>query len=126
MSWSFAKFEALPADKFLVWEKLLEARTGIQLVTNQSLVANASVHLRARAKYCNLHYQLVSKNNKAGLIEGKLVDRLVVKETTFFSSSTLNFMQQYVVNSLQQQALKLLIYGVLVVLLVKSPIVLPL
>ena len=110
MSWSFKKFDVLPEDKFLLWEKLLESRTGIQLAPQQKVLLQTQIAIRMRelnvASYDD-YYEQVKQDNKAGLIEWQvLVDRLVVKETTFFRHRpSLNFVKQYIKNKADQDSL---------------------
>ncbi len=110
MSWSFKKFDVLPEDKFLLWEKLLELRTGIQLAPQQKVLLQTQIAIRMRelgvASYDD-YYEQVKQDNKAGLVEWQvLVDRLVVKETTFFRHRpSLDFVRQYLTNKIKQKAL---------------------
>ena len=110
MSWSFKKFDVLPEEKFLLWEKLLESRTGIQLAPQQKVLLQTQIAIRMRelsiVSYDD-YYEQVKQDNKAGLIEWQvLVDRLVVKETTFFRHRpSLEFVRQYLKNKIEQQTL---------------------
>lgn len=111
MSWSFKKFDVLPESKFLLWEKLLESRTGIQLATPQKVLLQTQISIRMRELSIDSYddyYEQVKQNNKAGLIEWQvLVDRLVVKETTFFRHRpSLNFVCQYLDDKIKQKTLK--------------------
>lgn len=105
MSWSFKKFDVLPEDKFLLWEKLLESRTGIQLAPQQKVLLQTQIAIRMRelsiASY-DEYYEQVKKDDKSGLVEWQvLVDRLVVKETTFFRHRpSLEYVRQYLKNKL--------------------------
>lgn len=110
MSWSFKKFDVLPEGKFLLWEKLLESRTGIQLAPQQKVLLQTQIAIRMRelaiASYDD-YYDQVKQDNKAGLVEWQiLVDRLVVKETTFFRHRpSLDFMRQFLKNKIKQETL---------------------
>jgi len=107
MSWSFKKFDVLPAEKFSLWEKLLESRTGIQLAPQQKVLLQTQIAIRMRElgiiEYDD-YYDQVRRDNKAGLVEWQvLVDRLVVKETTFFRHRpSLDLVRQYLNNKIQQ------------------------
>ncbi len=107
MSWSFKKFDVLPAEKFSLWEKLLESRTGIQLAPQQKVLLQTQIAIRMRElgviEY-DEYYDQVKRDNKAGLVEWQvLVDRLVVKETTFFRHRpSLELVRQYLNNKIQQ------------------------
>lgn len=111
MSWSFKKFDVLPEGKFLLWEKLLESRTGIQLAPQQKVLLQTQIAIRMRElsiiSYDD-YYDQVKQDNKAGLVEWQvLVDRLVVKETTFFRHRpSLDFVRQYLNNKIEQKTLQ--------------------
>jgi chemotaxis methyl-accepting protein methylase len=111
MSWSFKKFDVLPEGKFLLWEKLLESRTGIQLAPQQKVLLQTQIAIRMRElgviSYDD-YYEQVKQDNKAGLVEWQvLVDRLVVKETTFFRHRpSLDFVRQYLKNKIKQKTLQ--------------------
>lgn len=107
MSWSFKKFDVLPEDKFLLWEKLLESRTGIQLAKQQKVLLQTQIAIRMRELELSSYdeyYEQVKQNNKTGLAEWQvLVDRLVVKETTFFRHRpSLDYVRQYLNNKIKQ------------------------
>ena len=108
MSWSFKKFDVLPEGKFLLWEKLLESRTGIQLAPQQKVLLQTQIAIRMRelgiSSY-DQYYEKVKQDNKTGFVEWQvLVDRLVVKETTFFRHRpSIEYVRQYLKNKLQLQ-----------------------
>jgi chemotaxis methyl-accepting protein methylase len=110
MTWSFKKFDVLPESKFLLWEKLLEARTGIQLASQQKVLLQTQIAIRMReldiVSYDD-YFDQVRQNNKSGLVEWQiLVDRLVVKETTFFRHRpSLDFVRQFLKNKISQKQL---------------------
>ncbi len=110
MTWSFKKFDVLSEDKFLLWEKLLESRTGIQLVPQQKVLLQTQVAIRMRelsiATY-DEYYEKVNSDDGEGIVEWQvLVDRLVVKETTFFRHRpSMEYVRQYLKNKIQQKTL---------------------
>jgi type IV pilus assembly protein PilK len=110
MTWSFKKFDVLPESKFLLWEKLLEARTGIQLASQQKVLLQTQIAIRMRelevVSYDD-YFDQVKQDNKSGLVEWQiLVDRLVVKETTFFRHRpSLDFVRQFLKNKISQKQL---------------------
>jgi len=111
MSWSFKKFDILPEDKFLLWEKLLESRTGIQLAPQQKVLLQTQIAIRMRELEINSYdeyYRQVEQDNKSGLVEWEiLVDRLVVKETTFFRHRpSIDYVRQYLKNKISQNTIK--------------------
>jgi len=110
MTWSFKKFDVLPESKFLLWEKLLEARTGIQLASQQKVLLQTQIAIRMRELGIDNYddyFRQVKQDNKSGLVEWQvLVDRLVVKETTFFRHRpSLDFVRQYLKNQILQSRL---------------------
>ncbi|MFT6253862.1 MAG: chemotaxis methyl-accepting protein methylase, partial [Granulosicoccus sp.] len=110
MTWSFKKFDVLPESKFLLWEKLLEARTGIQLASQQKVLLQTQIAIRMRELGIDNYddyFRQVKQDNKSGLVEWQvLVDRLVVKETTFFRHRpSLDFVRQYLKNQIIQSRL---------------------
>jgi len=110
MSWSFKKFDVLPEEKFLLWEKLLELRTGIQLAPQQKVLLQTQVAIRMRELSIGSYdeyYEKVKDDDGDGVVEWLvLVDRLVVKETTFFRHRTsMEFVRQYLKNKIQQKTL---------------------
>lgn len=109
MAWSFKKFDVLSEEKFILWEKLLETRTGIQLVPQQKVLLQTQVAIRMRELGIDNYddyYKHVQDENE-GILEWQvLVDRLVVKETTFFRHrASLDYVRQYLKNKIQQQSL---------------------
>jgi chemotaxis methyl-accepting protein methylase len=107
MTWSFKKFDVLPESKFLLWEKLLEARTGIQLASQQKVLLQTQIAIRMRELDVlgyDDYFDQVKQDNKSGLVEWQiLVDRLVVKETTFFRHRpSLDFVRQFLKNKISR------------------------
>ena len=99
MSWSLRTPMQLSDPQFLEWSKLLEERTGMQLVERQRVYLQAQISMRMRELECddyNQYYQLVNDGFK-GLAEWSiLVDRLVVNETSFFRHrGSVEFVRSY-------------------------------
>jgi len=87
MVWSFKKADALPEQQFSLWENLLEKRTGIQLAQAQHVLLQTQISIRMRELGIGSYQQYFDfvKDESTGLAEWQvLVDRLVVKETSFF------------------------------------------
>jgi chemotaxis methyl-accepting protein methylase len=108
MTWSFKKSAALPEQQFFQWEKLLEERTGIQLAPQQKVLLQTQVSIRMREldiREYDEYFNLVA-NGSNGLIEWQiLVDRLVVKETSFFRHRpSLEFVRQFLQNRIDRKA----------------------
>jgi type IV pilus assembly protein PilK len=87
MSWSLQKLKVLSGQEFSLWESLLEKRTGIQLTHLQRVLLQTQVTIRMRELRISdpaLYFYQV-KDDKAGAAEWEvLIDRLVIKETSFF------------------------------------------
>lgn len=87
MVWSFKKTDALSSQQFFLWENLLEKRTGIQLAQSQHVLLQAQISIRMRELGVEDYQQYFDfvDDDIAGIAEWQiLVDRLVVKETSFF------------------------------------------
>lgn len=87
MVWSLQAPTDLSESQFVQWSKLLEERTGIQLSTQQKTLLQSQVAIRMRELGCedyNQYFHDVT-DGLTGLMEWSvLVDRLTVKETSFF------------------------------------------
>ncbi len=87
MVWSLQKTPELTDLQFEQWNKLLEERTGIQVASHQRSFLQMQIAARMREldiKYFAEYFNQVSTGLQ-GMIEWSiLVDRLVVKETSFF------------------------------------------
>lgn len=104
MSWSLQKLKVLSGQEFSLWEGLLEKRTGIQLTHLQRVLLQTQVAIRMRELEISdptLYFYQV-KDDKAGSAEWEiLVDRLVIKETSFFRHRpSLNLVKQSIENKL--------------------------
>lgn len=99
-SWSMQSLPELGEEDFARWRKLLEERTGIHLVPQQKAFLQSQLTIRTRELgnitfdqyYSSLHEGL------AGVVEwSTLIDRLVVKETSFFRHQpSFDFIRDYV------------------------------
>lgn len=87
MVWSLQALPELSDRQFDQWSKLLEERTGMQLVAQQKVFLQTQITMRMREIGCDdygRYYQQLL-DGLQGMVEWSvLVDRLVVKETTFF------------------------------------------
>ncbi|MGQ9424932.1 CheR family methyltransferase [Gilvimarinus sp. F26214L] len=87
MIWSLQKTQALSADAFEQWRKLLEERTGILLTAQQQPFLQSQIAIRMRElgfeDYLE-YYQRVTDGIWGRAEWSVLVDRLMVKETSFF------------------------------------------
>jgi type IV pilus assembly protein PilK len=110
MVWSLQTPSALTESQFVQWSKLLEERTGIQLSAQQKALLQSQVAMRMRELGCsdyNQYYQQVT-DGLSGLMEWSiLVDRLTVKETSFFRHRpSLEYIRQFIQNRINNRALR--------------------
>lgn len=87
MIWSLQAVPDISDQEFALWSKLLEERAGIYLSAQQRTFLQTQVAMRMRelglADFSS-YYQLII-DGVAGMVEwSRLIDRLVVKETSFF------------------------------------------
>ncbi len=110
MTWSFKKSNSLPEQQFFLWENLLERRTGIQLAQPQQVLLQTQVSIRMRELGIGSYDQYFDyvQDDSAGIAEWQvLVDRLVVKETSFFRHRpSLELVKQQLENKLSHGALE--------------------
>lgn len=104
MSWSLQKHKVLSGQEFSLWENLLEKRTGIQLTHLQKVLLQTQVSIRMKELEISdpaLYFYHV-KDDETGAVEWQvLVDRLVIKETSFFRHRpSLNLVKQSIENKL--------------------------
>lgn len=87
MVWSLRALPEFTEAEFQQWSKLLEDRTGIQVAPHQRSYLQAQIGRRMRELECD-DYQVYLQqvlDGLQGVVEWSvLVDRLVVKETSFF------------------------------------------
>lgn len=109
MVWTLQAPAALTESQFVRWSKLLEERTGIQLSAQQKALLQSQVAMRMRelgySDY-NQYYQLVT-DGLSGLMEWSiLVDRLTVKETSFFRHRpSLEYVRRFIQNRINNREL---------------------
>lgn len=87
MIWSLQATQDLSDQQFALWSKLLEERAGICLGDQQRVFLQTQVSMRMRelgqSDYSQYYERVV--DGVAGMMEWSvLIDRLVVKETSFF------------------------------------------
>ncbi|MEO0443034.1 MAG: protein-glutamate O-methyltransferase CheR [Pseudomonadota bacterium] len=96
MIWSFKKLGDLPQQEFVLWESLLEKRTGIQLAQSHHVLLQTQVSMRMRELGIETYDKYYDYVNDEVAEWQVLVDRLVVKETTFFRHRpSLDFVKQF-------------------------------
>lgn len=109
MVWSLQASSAFSESQFAQWSKLLEERTGIQLSTQQKALLQSQVSMRMRELGCsdyNQYFQAVT-DGLSGLMEWSiLVDRLTVKETSFFRHRpSLEYVRRFLQNRINNRQL---------------------
>jgi len=103
----FQRSSALPKEQLVQWDRFLEKNTGIQLAPAQHMLFQTQVTLRMKelgiSDY-NVYFNFLQMDVE-GVAEWQvLVDRLVVKETSFFRHRpSLDLVQQLLVNRLAKQ-----------------------
>lgn len=110
MAWSLRRLPALSDSQFLQWSKLLEERTGIQLVLSQKALIETQLSIRMRELgYEDYDYYFQRVNDGvSGMLEWSiLVDRVAVKETSFFRHRpSLETVRRYLQSKIDNQQLK--------------------
>jgi type IV pilus assembly protein PilK len=109
MAWSLRTLPTLSAEQFTQWGKLLEERTGIQLVFQQKAWLESQMSNRMRElsfEDYDSYYEYVSQGLEGKLEWTRLVDRIAVKETSFFRHrESLEYVRQYLQNKINNQTL---------------------
>ncbi len=102
--WSLKETPKMDDEQFVLWQSLLEDRTGMQLSTQRKTFLETSLTMRMReigySSYDDYYQRLM--NGLAGEVEwATLVDRLTVQETSFFRhSSSYELVEKYTQNLL--------------------------
>jgi chemotaxis methyl-accepting protein methylase len=108
MTWSLKQPSKLPEKQSFLWEKLLEQRTGVQLTDSQQTLLHSQVAVRMRELDIDSYddyFDYVQGDYRGGAEWQLLVDRLVVKETTFFRHRpSLDLVNQYIHNKLTRNS----------------------
>lgn len=103
----FERSNVLPKEQLVEWERFLEKNTGIQLTSSQHILFQTQVTLRMRELGMSDYkvYFNFLQMDVDGVAEWQvLVDRLVVKETSFFRHRpSLDLVRQYLLNRLSQK-----------------------
>lgn len=109
MAWSLRTLPTLSADQFTQWGKLLEERTGIQLVFQQKAWLESQMSNRMRElgfEDYDSYYEFVTQGLEGKLEWTRLIDRIAVKETSFFRHrESLEYVRQYLQNKINNQTL---------------------
>lgn len=111
MAWSLRTLPTLTQDQFVHWGKLLEERTGIQLVFQQKAWLESQIYARLRDlgyEDYDSYYQLVAQNTIHARLEwSRLIDRIAVKETSFFRHrDSIEYVRSYLQQKINNQSLQ--------------------
>ena len=109
MGWSLRTLPTLSLEQFAQWCKLLEERTGMQLVPQHKALLESQISTRMREleyEDYDRYYQQVT-NGVSGMLEWTvIIDRIAVKETSFFRHRpSLEFVRRYLQNKINNQSL---------------------
>jgi type IV pilus assembly protein PilK len=110
MAWSLRTLPTLTEDQFLQWGKLLEERTGIQLVFQQKAWLESQMTSRMRDhgdEDYDAYFDFISKETIEAKLEwSRLIDRIAVKETSFFRHrESIEYVRNYLQQKINNQAL---------------------
>ncbi len=109
MVWSLQTAPELSEQEFDQWNKLLEERTGVQVLPQQRTFLQTQIGMRMRElgldDYRHYYQQVIG--GLQGIVEWSiLVDRLVVKETSFFRHrASIDYVRRLVQNRIDNQSL---------------------
>lgn len=110
MAWSLRTLPTLTESQLLQWGKLLEERTGIQLVFQQKAWLESQMNSRMRDlgfEDYDAYYQFISAEVIEAKLEwSRLVDRIAVKETSFFRHrDSIEYVRNYLQQKINNHAL---------------------
>lgn len=109
--WSLQKAVVMDDEQFILWQALLEDRTGMQLTEQRKSFLETSLSIRMREIGCQDYQEYYSRlmTGLAGEVEwAVLVDRLTVQETSFFRhQSSYDLVREYCENKIAQSDGKL-------------------
>lgn len=109
MGWSLRTLPTLSLEQFAQWCKLLEERTGMQLVPQHKALLESQISSRMRELGIDdydRYYQQVT-NGASGMLEWTvIIDRIAVKETSFFRHRpSLEYVRHYLQHQINNQSL---------------------
>ena len=109
MAWSLQMLPSLSANQFHLWVKLIEERTGIQLLIQQKPWLESQLSHRLRERGLNdydQYYQLILGGLDGHLEWASLIDRIAVKETSFFRHrESIDCVRRHLQNAINNQTL---------------------
>jgi len=109
MGWSLRTLPTLSLEQFAQWCKLLEERTGMQLVPQHKALLESQISSRMRElgyDDYDRYYQQVT-DGASGMLEWTvIIDRIAVKETSFFRHrASLEYVRRYLQHKINNQSL---------------------
>lgn len=110
MAWSLRTLPTLSQHQFVHWGKLLEERTGIQLVFQQKAWLESQIYTRLRDlgyEGYDSYYHFVAQDSIDSKLEwAHLIDRIAVKETSFFRHrESIEYVRSYLQQKINNQSL---------------------
>ena len=107
MGWSLRTIVDLSDSEFEQWSKLLEERAGIQLTLVQKSLLQSQLSIRMRElgyeRYSD-YYSLVTDGLQGRLEWSILIDRVAVKETSFFRHrQSFEYVRHYLQDKINNQ-----------------------
>lgn len=108
MAWSLQRLPVLSEPQFMQWSKLLEERTGIQLAGVQKTLIESQLSIRMRElgfdDYDD-YFRQVTEGISGKLEWSILIDRIAIKETSFFRHRpSLEMVRRYLQQKINNQA----------------------
>lgn len=109
MGWSLRTIADLSDGEFSQWAKLLEERAGIQLSSKQKSLLQSQLSIRMRELGYDSYgdyYSLVTDGLQGRLEWSILIDRVAVKETSFFRHrASFEFVRRFLQNKINNRQL---------------------
>ncbi|MCP8899926.1 CheR family methyltransferase [Gilvimarinus xylanilyticus] len=109
MGWSLRTIADLSDNEFAQWSKLLEERAGIQLVPMQKSLLQSQLTIRMRELGLDdysTYYARVTDGLQGRLEWSVLIDRIAVKETSFFRHrESMEFVRHYLQHKIDNRQL---------------------
>ncbi len=110
MAWSLRTLPTLSQEQFVQWGKLLEERTGIQLVFQQKAWLESQIYARLRdlgyGDYDDYYHFVAQETIDSKLEWARLIDRIAVKETSFFRHrESIEYVRTYLQQKINNQSL---------------------
>lgn len=109
MAWSYVSAPELSEQQFFQWRKMLENRIGIRLGAHQKQFLQSQISMRMRElgeEDFTKYFKRVNDSLKGQLEWSILLDRLVVKQTSFFRHKpSMNFVCSHLQDKINEDSL---------------------